>query len=419
MAIKAKIAGAYQNVAGVFVKRGGVYGAVAGVFAKMTGEYTSILGTLMIGLVGQRWQLPSKSRSIAVATANSFNGELKQTAVSNFAAPKIVLPDFGMDSASEGSMPGTVTWAVSLIDPAGAEHPFTFSAASAAAVTPGGGPVVSDALSGVSITSGQVYYLRWHGTLPSGAYFESNLFTSGGKGIKYERGIDLASKNTSGGCATTGGYLCMPCGMIAEVESGHRSLAAIGDSILESTDTDPFTLYALSRYDYIKLARSGAASVNRALAFTRQAQLLATLGVTDVFSDFGINDLSAGNRTAAQTLAGLNSIFGLVAAAVPSARIYQSTITPHVTDPTGDVSDVNQAVVAALADGRRQSLNTTIRALGITGQTGYVEWAFAVENALDDDWWIAGYSADGLHPDATEGQPAITARMVSDNAFAL
>jgi len=44
MTIKAKIAGAYQDVAGVFVKRSGVYEAVAGVFAKVSGEYTSVLG---------------------------------------------------------------------------------------------------------------------------------------------------------------------------------------------------------------------------------------------------------------------------------------------------------------------------------------------------------------------------------------
>lgn len=43
MAIKAKIAGAYQDVAGVFVKRSGVYEAVAGVFAKVGGVYDNIV----------------------------------------------------------------------------------------------------------------------------------------------------------------------------------------------------------------------------------------------------------------------------------------------------------------------------------------------------------------------------------------
>lgn len=51
MAIKAKIAGAYQDVAGVFVKRRGVYEAVADVFAKAGGAYSSIFGSSLAPLV--------------------------------------------------------------------------------------------------------------------------------------------------------------------------------------------------------------------------------------------------------------------------------------------------------------------------------------------------------------------------------
>lgn len=56
MAIKAKIAGAYQDVAGVFVRRSGGYEAVAGAFAKTGGSYSSILEPALDPLVSFDFQ---------------------------------------------------------------------------------------------------------------------------------------------------------------------------------------------------------------------------------------------------------------------------------------------------------------------------------------------------------------------------
>lgn len=78
MAIKAKMAGVYQNVAGVFVKRSGVYETVAGVFAKTGGVYGSILNPALpffAAALAARRASPSTTRQARIVTlGHSWTG---------------------------------------------------------------------------------------------------------------------------------------------------------------------------------------------------------------------------------------------------------------------------------------------------------------------------------------------------------
>lgn len=219
----------------------------------------------------------------------------------------------------------------------------------------------------------------------------------------------------------------MPCGLKSDVSADYRCFAAIGDSIVGSTDTDPMTRHLLGRFDYCKLARSGAAAT-LAVAGTNYAKRRAAieaLGFTDAWVDYGINDIGGGTKTAAQTITALTTFYGFLSAAGVS-RVYQSTVTPYSKPLDGQpafsssnrVSDTNQQVYSANVATHRPTLNSTIRA-GISGMTGYVEWATAAENALDAQWWKATYSDDGLHPNAAFGQQPLAAATIAANPFAL
>lgn len=378
--------------------------------------------------VGRRLQFPETSRSVAAATANSWNGRIKQISTVDVVNPSICLPGFSFDSSFEAAIPSAQVWQCAIEVTGGPTHEFTLSGSASITVTGADIIVESDPIAGLTIPAGTEYYLRWHGTIASGSFVESGLYNNGGNVIQYERGIDLTDKHMTGTVGLTGGYLCMPCGLKSDVSASYRCFAAIGDSIVGSTDTDPMTRHLLGRFDYCKLARSGAAAT-LAVAGTNYAKRRAAiqaLGFTDAWVDYGINDIGGGAKTAAQTITVLGTFYGFLTAAGVS-RIYQSTVTPYskpldaqpAFSSSNRVSDSNQQVYSSNVATHRPTLNSTIRAHGITGMTNHVEWATTAENALNSDWWKATYSDDGLHPNATYGQQPIADATIAANPFAL
>lgn len=368
---------------------------------------------------------------VSNGTNNSFNFRVYKYAVAPIVDPSVVYAGWTRGTGTETDYPNSVTYHTSIELPDGSVHELLKSGSASHVVASGDIFNESDRLTGFTIPIGG-YWLCGHGSVANGAlYYASSypmntVFTDG-----WEEGVGLTDKTlVPGTIGQTAAKMVMPVGLMGTVPQGRRSFCIMGDSISvgQGGVYNPLTGGAIGvgygggvgymagyldgKFDYVHMGHGGDGATGDVLSvITRRIKFTNLANLTDLWDELGVNDLGGQNKSAVVTqLAIANMFTNWMTIAFSVNRMWQSTITPDTTlsPATPPTSDVNQTTQANFVDGRRLTLNTTIRALGITGQTGFVEVALGVQNALNNNWWIAGYSDDGLHPNQA-GNVAIIA----------
>lgn len=130
---------------------------------------------------------------------------------------------------------------------------------------------------------------------------------------------------------------------------------------------------------------------------------------THVYSAYGINDIRSGASAAvvAERLEAMFATLGLPAC--------QATMPPYTTGAWTKADGSDQTKLAQ--DAARVSLNTTIRAAGLAGQTAVADVAGVVESGIDSGKWKADgtvqkYTADGAHETIFANLAIATAEVV-------
>ncbi len=345
-------------------------------------------------------------------------------------------------SEQDGYNPVTVTAAIEY--PAGTVTPLNFGGA-ASIVIPATGPAnltaSDEATLVVPIPAGALYWVRTYVSVAAGGRWPQNylLQASGGSSLgeaaDFSTGVDrTAGAAIVNAAATTTRRGYGPAAVKATGFVGvpvAKAFAAVGDSIVMGA-TDVYDAAATGhgnlgyfgkacagRYPVINLGIAGTSAQNNLPAsFTRRAALLGRIGVTHIFCDWSVNDISAA-RTAAQLASDVAAIAAGFKTAVPGVRIVWSTLTPRTSSTDAWKTSANQTAFATPAGaftGGASSMRSQFNALlrgGIGGIDSVFEAADAVETVRDGGLWRAGEGSthltnigatsdaatnDGLHP---------------------
>lgn len=172
----------------------------------------------------------------------------------------------------------------------------------------------------------------------------------------------------------------------------------------------------------VHVGRPGASALANKGNYSRRIALMAALGVTDLFCDLGINDMTSSSGAVALKN-DLTALFNALRTGLPGVRIFQSTITPATSAAT-PTTDSNQTNFSSMTDGRRLTFNADLRAGGLGSLiNGVVEFALPAQLVADPNLWKAGFTSDGngtlatqLHPNQTGGD-AIVASAAAHSPF--
>lgn len=332
-------------------------------------------------------------------------------------------------SEQDGYNPITVQAAVEY--PAGTFTPLTFGGAGSITIPPGGADNLAESdevVPAQPIPAGALYWVRtWvtvaaGGRWPQGYLIQASGSSSLGEAADFATGVDRTRGGTITNAATSSsrrGY-----GPVAVKATGFagtpvaKAFAAVGDSlVMGATDVANaaatghgnmgyFAKAAAGRYPVVNLGIAGTAAFgNLPAAFTRRAALLARIGVTHIFGDWGINDLSAG-RSAAQVQADIATIAQAMKTAVPGVTVTWTTITPRTTSTDGFRTAGAQSVhtgsgFAGGAASPRAALNAALRGGNVAGIDRLFDAADAVEvnganvPTRDGGLWISGNGGAG------------------------
>lgn len=176
-----------------------------------------------------------------------------------------------------------------------------------------------------------------------------------------------------------------------------------------------------AKIGHVNIAQSGSTALQFAGAVQGKYRKRFIRGRANFTSNFGVNDLSAG-QTTAQLQANLVKIWTNAASRGP--RVFQTTITPVTTSTDGWVTTGNQTIANAGNNTNRIAVNDWLRAGApidpvskaavAVGTAGALvagsgdhplyfvfDIADAVETARNSGIWKANYTPDGTHPSAT------------------
>ena len=126
-------------------------------------------------------------------------------------------------------------------------------------------------------------------------------------------------------------------------------------------------------------------------------QQLLTKG-SELITQLGVNDLDVNNRTPAQVIGDLQTIWAFTHT---GEKVFQTTITPHSSSTDSWVTSINQT---AINPSTHATLNSDFRT-GVAGLTGFYDVASVYETSQGSDIWVSVCSTactpDGLHPNHT------------------
>lgn len=189
-----------------------------------------------------------------------------------------------------------------------------------------------------------------------------------------------------------------------------RSWALLGDSVMWGANDDAgkgaaggagaFARALDPLYPWVNFARGSGLATYFDNSFTRLTTLRNAMeaygGITDVMSNYGINDLKTGS-TVTEVKAAITAIFGQFA----GKRTYQLTLGPRTTSATNDWT-VTPGDQVPRTDGHwpdMPTFNGDVRAV-LSGATGYVEAGDLCQSSRDSGYWAAhspSWTADGTH----------------------
>lgn len=325
----------------------------------------------------------------------------------------------------------SITITAALEYPAGTFTPILFGGAASKAIAATDLTVESDELTGLSIPAGAQFWMRTYVSVSAGQKWVQGYLirTTKGEAADFSTGSDKTQGGTiTNATATSSRRGYGPVAVKATGFSGTpvaRAFAAVGDSIIMgSTDgnysahdnTGYFGRACDSFYPVINLGIAGTSAFNNLPAnFSRRADLMSRIGITHVFCDWSINDITA-NRTSAQLSADGAAIAAGFKGSVAGVKVVWATIGPKTTSTDGWKTTANQS--DALTGGKqaqRISFNALLRS-GISGIDYVFDAADVMETARDSGIWRAGegsthltntgastdaFTTDGLHPSVT------------------
>lgn len=214
--------------------------------------------------------------------------------------------------------------------------------------------------------------------------------------------VDSTAAGTSGTIDTAWGASLLG----RPLSAAPFSLGAIGDSITDGTgDTGGtgyswFTRATNATVPSFRFAKAGMYAQGVAAAAFYSLPMMA--GCTHAVVMLGVNDL-IGGRTSAQVIADLTLIYRALAGS--GVKPIGATITPRTSSTdswaTTGGQTPNGTGFTGGANSERAKVNAWIRAGGGGLLKGYVDTADAAESARDSGLWKAGYTSEGLHPNAT------------------
>lgn len=313
-------------------------------------------------------------------------------------------------NTGEEGFGAATTYRASIEYPAGVFTQVVFGG-SPSGVAENLGEVISDPASVVIPMNAQFWVRTWTSNTVGVFYVSKPCDAAHGEAFEYSP-TTTPDKTMSGTLTDNGAGIVTPYAIIGM--SSRPAIWLAGDSRVWGNND----VYTGNRFsDLGTLARSigpvlpyssagcPTESAQQAIAQSTRRVNLAKRFFTHVASGYGINDVNAYSRTAAQTYADLKTLADLFY----PLPFFQGTLGPVTTSTDAWATTANQTVTAS--NPARVALNNLIREG--TYFAGVMEIADAVETSRDSGIYKApSYTADGLH----ELQKAL-AVVVSSNAI--
>lgn len=325
----------------------------------------------------------------------------------------------------------SITITAALEYPAGTFTPILFGGASSKLIAASDLTTESDELTGLSIPAGAQFWIRTYVSVSAGQKWVQGyqISSSLGEAADFTTGVDKTQAGTitnATSSSTRRGY--GPVAVKATGFSGTpvaKAFAAVGDSlIMGSTDgnkdghgnTGYFPRACTGNFPVINLGIAGTSAANNQSAnFTRRGDLLQKIGVTHIFCDWSINDVTA-SKTSSQMQGYATGIAANFKSLVSGCKVIWATLTPKTNSTDSWKTTANQTdALTGSQQTARTGFNAALRA-GLSNIDYMFEAADASETARDSGVWRAGegsthltntgastdaFTTDGLHPSVT------------------
>lgn len=257
----------------------------------------------------------------------------------------VLYSGWALDTTNEVIMPNDYTVTAAIEYPSGTYTQVTWSGATSKSITAGSN-IISDYVTiPGGIPADARFWVRTFVSVSSGGKWPltSNLVTSGGNAEAGETGVGLADKTMSGTISGSAVGL-RPGAILSQYVAGMNrvSLMAMGDSIIHGSgdglfDSNGNTSWigraATGNCPYTQCAVVGTTLANQVVSnkFNYRLDYLSKCGVTHLVINWGINDTSAGS---AAMITNLQNLWGQLRTALPTLKIYHTTVGPRVSSTT-------------------------------------------------------------------------------------
>lgn len=357
---------------------------------------------------------------------STFSGTNKQVqsrsyhvAADDITALKIAVTNWYMSIADGGigitttevGSGGNCTLAASVEYPLGSYTQIKFNTGSSSIVLADGETKFSDYCT-ISIPRGAVFGIGQYRVYAGNGVYNPfrNASVGGAASDQCHAAASGLADVTMGGTLTDDGVNgCPPCAIIGMTI--RPSIIQVGDSSgggRFTTNSQPdyrqgiFCKALPVDYPFLNLSLGGEAAANSISNSPGRKQLWKFC--SHFVLEYFWNDYLSHGGTAATVKTAIEAIFANTTLLPASIKRFPCTIIPGTDSTDSWKSDANQSFqFAGVPEGYRASLNTTIRASGITGQNGYVEIAYACESSPGNGLWKSDgvtnflYTSDGIH----------------------
>ena len=368
--------------------------------------YTNIFSRSRIGVVATKCIVPSNNntvnRQIMSRTTHIALQDITemQTAWANWYV--------SANNTGELSAAGTLTLTASVEYPLGTiAGTFEWDGSASTSIAPLT-TVLSDSLSGLNIPSGALFAIRSYAVGTSGIVFTGEVAnnayscaTFGVSGIPDATQVGGPVTNTQAGIGYRPVAIVGPTSIPTLALAGTSRVLGLNDAasdvyggmgILERTIG--------KRFGYIRLAASGEQlqTILAAGGATNYARRKALIDAycTHIVSDYGINDLNSGGRSAAQLTTDLQTAVDLF-----GKPWIHCTLSPLATSANNFVDTAGQTTNGTV-NPKRVTFNASVRS-GAGGISGFIDASDAVEDVRDNGKWKANgttanlWTSDGTH----------------------
>jgi len=367
-------------------------------------------GAVTQGLAANRGYLPTRTLTGNNLTFKSEHWSSPQGAISRL-RPMWCGIYYYASTLVLTAAPANYTIEASIEYPAGTFTRITFGGANQG-VVPVDGVLTGDDM-GVAIPAGTRFWIRTYiASIASGTIIPASQLpglpnmTGITDGAIGGNSVMSGTINPSISGNTHGPFAIM--GTIAAANA--RSWALLGDSVMWGANDDAgkgaaggagaFARALDPLYPWVNFARGSGLGTYFDNNVTRLTTLRNAMdaygGVTDVMSNYGINDLKTGS-TVAEVKTAIANIFAVFS----GKRTYQATLGPRTTSVSSNWT-VTPGDQVPQTDGRWPDMpifNSDVRAV-LPGATGYIEAGDLYQSARDSGYWAAhspSWAADGTH----------------------